>query len=217
MDGLAGFQDLLERSGHDTWGWVVFRCTYVSDPEWSRFMDRLKAVTEEALEFYGKSTWPFAKQQVWTVVEDPARLENASKSEVRDLFNAWVASDDAAAEQPGKKGPHTLSGMTRYCYCMHVDETSLRSVLDDARDWHVNIINKTWIPEDEEDPAGDERDDGEPDEEVEPEVWTPVDGCTEEDVGWFKGGRSVLLSGYATLCSPNMWYCYYRRPPRIVT
>ena len=88
MDSLAAFQDLLERSGHDTWGWVVYRRTYVSDPEWHCFMDKLKAVTEERLEFYGKSTWQFAKQQVWTVVEDAHRLDNASKSEVRDLFKA---------------------------------------------------------------------------------------------------------------------------------
>ena len=99
---------------------------------------------------------------------------------------------------------------------MHVDETSLRSVLADAEDWHINIINKTWTPEDEEDLVGDEWDDEEADEDVEPEVWTPIEGCTEEDVGWFKGGRSVLLERYATLCSPNAWYWYYRRPPQIV-
>lgn len=216
MDKLCGFQDLLDRSGHDTWGWVVYRCTYVSDAEWSSFMDRLRAVTDESLEFYGASEWPLAKQQVWTVVEDPAQLDSASKSGVRTIFNAWVSSAAAAAEQPNARGPHTLTRMARYCYCMHVDETSLRSVLDDSRDWHVSIINKQWIPEDEEDLILDEGDDDEASENLEPEVWPPVDGCTEEDVGWFKGGKGVLLDGYVTLCSPNVWYWYHKRPPQIV-
>lgn len=216
MDNLSGFQDLLHRSGHDTWGWVVYRCTYVSDPEWSRFMDTLKAVTEKSLEFYGKSEWPLAKQLVWTVNEDRARLDNASKSEVRKIFNAWVSSAAAAAEQPKTSVPHTRTRMARYRYCIHIDETSIRSVLDESQDWHVNIINRDWIPEDEEEPVLNEWDDEEADDEVEPEVWPPIDGCTEEDVGWFKGGRGVLLDGYVTLCSPNVWYWYYRRPPQIV-
>lgn len=100
MDRLSGFQDLLDGSGHDAWGWVIYRCTNVSDPDWSRFMNRLKAVTEKSLEFYGASEWPLARQQVWTLVEDPARLDNASKSGVRTIFNAWVSSAAATAEQP---------------------------------------------------------------------------------------------------------------------
>jgi hypothetical protein len=32
----------LQEDGHRTWGFVIYRCTYESDDDWGRFMERLR-------------------------------------------------------------------------------------------------------------------------------------------------------------------------------
>jgi hypothetical protein len=143
---LSDLDSMLKRAGHETWGWRIYRCTYNSDDDWTEFMKQLKNTFQQMLDDYG-ATDDQAKQQIWTVVEDRERLENATKSDVRRMFKDWVNSPEAAAEQPNAKGPLSRVGMARYLYCMHVDEESLRSVLDDSDDWHVNIIERDWVSE----------------------------------------------------------------------
>lgn len=41
----------LQQDGHKIWGWVVYRCTYKSDEEWARFMDRLRYYIRSTLQF----------------------------------------------------------------------------------------------------------------------------------------------------------------------
>lgn len=127
---LSDLDSMLKTAGHETWGWRIYRCTYNSDDDWTEFMKQLKNTFQQMLDDYG-ATDDQAKQQIWTVVEDRERLENATKSDVRRMFKDWVNSPEAAAEQPNAKGPLSRVGMARYLYCMHVDEESLRSVLDD--------------------------------------------------------------------------------------
>jgi hypothetical protein len=209
-DPLAELDHILENTGHDTWGWVFYRCTYSSDNDWSEFMKELKRLSLEWFEVYGASE-AMVKKQIWTVIEDRDKLENASKSDVRRMFNEWVHSPEAAAEQPHAKQPVSEGDLPRYTYCMHVDETSLRSVLDKSRDWHVNIINRHWIPEeeesdnDEEDPEDDEGSG----EVCDADIWPEIEGCTEEDVGWQEGD---LVVGYIGYCHHNHWCLYYERP-----
>jgi hypothetical protein len=143
---LSDLDSMLKRAGHETWGWRIYRCTYNSDDDWTEFMKQLKNTFQQMLDDYG-ATDDQAKQQIWTVVEDRERLENATKSDVRRMFKDWVNSPEAAAEQPNARGPLSRVGMARYLYCMHVDEESLRSVLDDSDDWHVNIIERDWVSE----------------------------------------------------------------------
>jgi hypothetical protein len=212
---LTELETMLNAAGHETWGWHIYRCTYSSDDDWSKFMKLLKTETRRTIEFYGATH--YAPKQIWTVVEDQKRLDNATKSDVRGMFNKWVNSPEAAAEQPNTKGPPTESHMARYVYCMHVDEESLRSVLADSKDWHVNIINRNWVPEEEDDADAEESDeDGElPDEVREADVWPEIEGITEEDVGWVMASMGILVCGYIDLCNPNYWdILYYTRPPR---
>lgn len=103
-------------------------------------------------------------QHVWTFVEDREALENATKSDVHRIFNEWVNSPEAAAEQPNERVPPPENRMARYNYCIHVDQISLRSVLDDNSDDsnepHLNLVDRSWIPEEEEEPdEGDPYDD----------------------------------------------------------
>jgi hypothetical protein len=132
------------------------------------------------------------------------------------MFNEWVNSPEAAAEQPNAKIPPSKARMSRYPCCMYVDEESLRSVLDNSRDWHVKIINRDWVPEEELSDAEESDDDEEvPDGVREADIWPEIEGITEEDVGWVKALAGILVGRYVSLCDSNFWYVYYTRPPRI--
>lgn len=212
---LTDLDSMLERAGHETWGWHIYRCTYNSDDDWSDFIKQLKASSQSMLNDYG-ATDAQAKKQIWTVVEDRGQLENATKSDVRRMFKDWVNSPKAAAEQSNAKTPPSAVRLSRYLYCMHVDEESLRSVLDDSDDWHVNIINRDWAQDDEESDTEELDDDEEdPGEVQEADIWPEIEGCTEEDVGWTKASEGILVGRYVDLCDRNFWYTYNMRPPRI--
>jgi hypothetical protein len=203
----------LKAMGHDKWGWVVYRCTYGSDNDWSEFMKKLEALSKEWFDFYF-ATEAMRKKHIWNFIDDRDRLENASKSDVRRMFNEWVQSPEAAAEQPNAKDPMSKVGTSRYRFCMHVDETSLRSVLDDSRDWHINLINRDWTPaEDASD--DDDEDDENANEACEDYILPEIEGCTDEDVGWTKASIGIVLGRYISLCNPSFWYAYYSRPPLI--
>ena len=210
---LDVLDSMLKATGHEKWGWHIYRCTYSSDDDWSAFMEKLRTTTQSTIEFYGGTCRAVAKQHIFTVVEDRERLENATKSDVRSMFRDWVNSPEAAAEQPDAKTSLSVAPMARYLYCMHVDEESLRSVLDDSKDWHINIINRSWIPWEEEE--SDREDYDNDDEEDDDEAYLPpeIEGCTEEDVGWTKASKGILLCSYIDLCEPSFWYIYYSRPP----
>jgi hypothetical protein len=58
----------------------------------------------------------------------------------------------------------------------------------------------------------------EPDED---EILEPIDGCAEENVGWFRVPVSTVLSTEfydAVVDFPGgVWHVFYRRPPEILT
>lgn len=37
--------------------------------------------------------------------------------------------------------------------------------------------------------------------------------CTEEDVGWTKAPKGILVGYYADLCHTEFWSTFYLRPP----
>ena len=128
------------------------------------------------------------------------------------MFRDWVSSPEAVAEQPNAKVSLSEALMARYLYCMHADEESLRSFLNGSKDWHVNIINRSWVPWDEKEPDAEDYDDDE--EDIDEAYLSPeIEGCTEEDVDWTKASKSILVGSYISLCGPNFWYIYYLRPP----
>jgi hypothetical protein len=225
QDILAELDAKLKQSGHDFWGWVVYRCTYKSDSEWAEFKDKLEAESRRSLDHFA-ATDAMLEQHTPTFVDDRERLENVTKSDVRRIFNEWVHSPEAAAEQPNARSPPPETRMSRYKFCIHVDETSLRSVLDKS-DWHLNLVSRLWVPEAEQEPyEGDPDDDFDyeaeeaalTEEEREDnrlaEIWPEIEGCTEEDVGWCK--VSGLVELYLSLCDERGWDLWYTRPPQLV-
>jgi len=222
-DILAELDAKLKQEGHDFGGWVVYRCTYNSDSEWAEFKDKLQSESRRALDNYA-ATDKMLEQHVLTYVGDREKLDNTTKSDVRRVFNEWVHSAEAAAEQPNAKVIPPKTDMPRYGFCIHVDETSLRSVLDDSN-WHLNLVNRHWVPEEEEeDDGGDPYDDFDYEGELTEEqledmrlaaIFPEIEGCTEEDVGWCKLNSGILVGLYVDFWDPNKWYLFYTRPPQL--
>ena len=84
--------------------------------------------------------------------DDRATLDGASVDRVRERFAAWLASDEARAEQRGQPGgPATMLDLSpRYTFCMHVDSAALDSVVrlapappvaDDEGTGYVNMVD----------------------------------------------------------------------------
>ena len=102
----------------------------------------------------------------------------------------------------------------RYRFFVQVDAAALSSVLHDApaapepdatkKGW-VKLINKDWIPRSE-NPRLRHRPD--------PNVYEPIEGGTECDVGWMKCPyQSVMTEHYVNTVDLHGWGLNYRRPP----
>lgn len=110
--------------------------------------------------------------------------------------------------------------MPRYSYFVQVDEESLRSVLEAHSElydcWYkayVNFVDARW------EPMGDRCFDEcyEPDED---EILEPMDGCAEENVGWFRVPVWTLVGAefYNEVYDfpSGTWHEFYVRPPEIL-
>jgi hypothetical protein len=90
----------------------------------------------------------------------------------------------------------------------------------------VNFVDSQWKPLGERtNPYGVEEDEDyevyeDEEDEDEDEVLDPIDGCTEENVGWMKLQASssigaefyLIVYGYRA----GGWYVAYQRPPELV-
>ena len=70
----------LQKWGHKKWGFVIYRCTYKNDAEWSQFMDFLNRWTSSRLK--ADDSLDMMESLDWSVQEG-SDLEGASKDEVK--------------------------------------------------------------------------------------------------------------------------------------
>ncbi|KAJ9210775.1 hypothetical protein DTO166G4_7640 [Paecilomyces variotii] len=123
------FNRTSRRMLHDmrekTWGWVVYRTTYRSDPAFRAAIEILtswiKAGVYEDLHEYGLGKNPDStpNDQLWachqlTVIEEPATLNEASFDAVRGHFEGWVEAQD-------KK-----DAWNKYRACLVMDEEAVQ-------------------------------------------------------------------------------------------
>ncbi|KAF9894908.1 hypothetical protein FE257_004530 [Aspergillus nanangensis] len=95
---------MLQDMREDTWGWVVYRTSYHSDPAFQQAIEILtawvKAGVYEDLHEHGlENPDPTPNDQLWarhrlTVIEEQATLDGASLEAVRRHFEGWVESQD---------------------------------------------------------------------------------------------------------------------------
>jgi len=91
-----------------------------------------------------------------------------------------------------------------------VDEPALRSVVYGHPDdyWEegwVNLVRACWKRQG-------------PPVYTEEEDRDPIEGCTEEDVGWMRMVSRMMHSKfYEAIYGFDSWYPFYQRPPEIVS
>ena len=149
----------------------------------------------------------------WRFVDDRATLDGATNGTLRTHFNQWVA-ETARKEQPrADMTDGDIVFTPRYSLFIHVDKNVLQSVVDrpNIEDFHhddtglVNLVDARWTP----------ASDYDIDEDDEAEYFEPIDGCTEENVGWMRISTWMLGSvAYARFQNPNLWYVLYKDPQR---
>lgn len=208
----------LRGNNLDKWGWVIYRCTYDDDEGWTRFKQHI--IQRSRAEIAESDTPELADSLEWTFVEDRVTLDSASRAQLRSRFNQW-ALEALKAEQPRAENQRWGTwGLLRYNYFIHVDDGALKSVVDEppqlpedmCGEGYVNFVQADWKPFSEKayntrDVIGVEEDEG----------YEPIDGCTEENVGWMKiSSRMVGTYFYQVMMDPDAWYVFYKRPEEIV-
>lgn len=197
----------------EKWGWVIYRCSYTAanEPAWARFKSRVETYSREHI---AASNAPeIADRLEWTWVED-STLEGASPAALRERFRAW-----AAKEVDRQPGDYISEAIPRLNFFIVVDDESLRSLNKPdllARPWprnaFVKFVDAYWEPSS---PDHTELED----EFGGPEFFEPIDGCTEENVGWMLIAPYLLdAEFYNDWCGDfnlNFWPIFYTRPPQI--
>ncbi|KAI1114377.1 hypothetical protein F5Y14DRAFT_175525 [Nemania sp. NC0429] len=229
----------LRADGHRTWGFVVYRCTYSSDPVWESCLQRINASVQKAMDLYNGRDLLQEGCFKLTVITDAAMFDGANTQAVRQHFRGWRArmlheeqgSQEDIQSRRQEASPQDWGLPVRYGFCIQIDEASMRSITSDEGERWVNLIKGDWEPRDaairqhKADPGkameslGEHEDNEGKSFDVEnDEEFPAIEGCTEEDVGWMK----VQLVGfmpdfYANLRDPNLWHVQYIRPPDIAT
>ncbi|CAK1367003.1 uncharacterized protein RHO25_011718 [Cercospora beticola] len=218
--GLTSAEQILRALAHHLdgkVGYVVFRVTYGDDKKWEQFVERLTGYMHAGLEHETNREVAEALKAVFEldIRDNETELKNASKSEVRAIFRAWVASTNG------------MFSITKYGACIYADEEVVESVLqgEDPRagffdtPYHAYVKILDYQFEDEPYQYDSEE---EPDEQVRASLnagddgCDPIEGCRSYDVGWVKAAARMLMPWvYAMLSKGEGWDWVYVRPPAI--
>ena len=223
--------DLIEEGyqydGHKTWGFVIYRTTYDSNEDWTEFIRRLRWWTTDSMEFYGGLD--VLERMAWTVFDDRKQFDGADTAAVRRHFLDWAETAVLSEQQDADGNPpvamehaprYSYGGSPRYRYCIQVDAEALDSCVHDGppppdsrleqASW-VKVVDKNWIPRRENPVFAGRRSD--------PHAYDfePLEGVTEEHIGWLKCPLSAVMPEYYHLFRDlNGWSIVYRRPPAVV-
>lgn len=204
----------LEYKRYSIWGFIVYCCTYGEDDEWDRFK---KTLTELIRGQVLKSEAPELNEDLKvTFLEDKELFDGASIVSLRQHFHDWV-QQNWQREQPRGRDSRDF----RYQHFFRVDRASLESVLgypgsrDSSTMWvdagHVDFAEASWCSVLDDDDYEDLEEDLQPDLSFE-----PIEGYTEEDVGWMKVPADLMnLRMYSLFGEASLWPKVYKRPPEI--
>ncbi|KAK8074577.1 hypothetical protein PG997_009240 [Apiospora hydei] len=208
----------MHRTGFEEWGFVIYRCAYGNDEAWDRYMKYFRAAIHEKLVSY---KCEFMEQYArWIVVEDEMDLRAASKLRVRQRFvnwrdqnTVWRTAPELSKYIPRMPYEATLR-LPRFTYCLHVDQDCLDTVdaqaaakptetySDPAPMLVVALIDGDFVDH----------------SSIDDYKCPPVEGCTEEYVGWQYMPVDLLPCFY----NDHHYYTLesdvnieYSRPPKI--
>ncbi|KAL2752314.1 hypothetical protein ACRALDRAFT_2088639, partial [Sodiomyces alcalophilus JCM 7366] len=204
------------------WGFAVYRTTYGDDVGWERVKRVIQETAIAPLRENGEHG--LIDSLDYVLMDDRDKFDGMSRPALREHFKAWAP---AAFVRDGN--PHyahairrypTFQVDSRYTYLIEIDEESLRSIADArlTREWggpagHFNFVDSRWKLE------GPEVYTSEAERitaELDRRLMQPIDGCTDEDVGWMKVTVRRLGFEFQMMANTYLfdsWYPYYRRPP----
>ena len=173
----------------------------------------------------------------WDVRDDLPALDGVSKDFVRQHFRKWVLGPATAQETEGEDAfpvwrwshGYRHAPVSRYRYCVYVDEDVLRSVLDaddGIRNFegelqgYLDVLDAEWEPPTQQPETNDsvtDQNDGE-DEVYDPvdDGEEPVDGCKLYNVGWMRIESTCLMPTAYAMFNIGAWHINYQRPPTVV-
>ncbi|KLU87062.1 hypothetical protein MAPG_06067 [Magnaporthiopsis poae ATCC 64411] len=205
------------RYGYHKWGFVIYRCTYDDDALWEAFVTMLKASAAAYLQAR-KQENILGPDLQWTIIEDRATLDGASKETVRQHFLDWVAAHSVERDGEGIDNP-SVPQLPRFRYCVYVDADCLNAI----RAWWCSVRPAGYrlrgevvvIQAAPETPDGS-LDSEEEDDEDDEDVYDAVEGCTADNVGWMYYAADGLLELYEELAwtgsHTETWRLVYERP-----
>ncbi|KAJ6113573.1 hypothetical protein N7523_006890 [Penicillium sp. IBT 18751x] len=154
---------LLNKNGFVTWGFVTCRRTNQSNFDWEKSLSRFLSAVPGYLEVYRELDLldTFAP----TVLEDPF-FEGATIATLREDFNQWVKTSFKKYQGGPKRLIHEAM------------ESVLSAPKEDYKTGFVRMVHAEREPEvlDEDNTASGDVSESE----------EPLEGCTENDVGWVK-------------------------------
>lgn len=125
---LGEIRETIQRLKHKKWGLLIYRCDYVSDETWTKFVSNVRHEMDECFRILRADD--LQETFELTTKADRQRLDGASVDQVRDIFKEWVQSDEAKAENNNQA--HPTFQFPRYTFCVHVDAGVLDSVVNRA-------------------------------------------------------------------------------------
>lgn len=206
---LERISQLLAHHRLNTWGFVIYRCTYDDDAAWARFMKRLErqrnrlpTYTWTVVDPDDPIPWELMKLLTWRVQEDRVELDGASKDEVRRRHRQLVSSHLRREECARPVASYMARQENpRWNFCVHVDKAALESVLHEPlpqgeidRLLHERYVNLIRTDSDLEAPDYDRYDwskhkgpeDPEDEDDPHDDNEEQIDGSRLYDVGWMK-------------------------------
>lgn len=207
----------LRDTGFHEWGFVIYRGVYGDDDAWNSFLQCLwdNVHLDLARGTRGSAQRGALLEQYaqWTVIEDSAALDGASRDDVRQRFVGWREGrivTRPASPFPMPTDPSTI--LPRFTYCLYVDHECLATLgphlaakPSDISQPHlpppplvVVIIDGDYVPR--QDAQG---------------PFPPVDGSTARYLGWEYFNTRYLCGLYDDLHASRLDGDYYLRPPMI--
>ncbi|KAG8624002.1 hypothetical protein KVT40_008978 [Elsinoe batatas] len=205
MDTVSQFENVhaqldarIQSTGHSKWGFVIYRCTYKSDEDWNKMMTKLEEKDAEPYHMAAFNLTQRLRDSLTYAVFEDADLEAGG------WYNEYRQHPDIAVGEPWKtEQPSESAGISaRYDICIWIDETSLKSILNEPENY-VAPEPGTWTKE-EEDLVG----------------WVyalryykkPLPGAERE---WMRITFSDLMTRWYILLRTDGWHHEYRQHPDI--
>lgn len=111
----------LRHTSSRQWGFVVIRTTYGDDDAWASYLQCLRDNAHIDITRFKPDRGAVLEQMLtWTVIEDAATLENASREQVRQRFQQWCQQEQQSMDEDHPS--------PRFTYCVNVTLACLKTL-----------------------------------------------------------------------------------------